>query len=184
MANAVNLPGERLAGLIIDLMQKLKAGVRTLDELALFLQGKNPFSLASYFRTRKGLYVYEPFAERILPFAKESDTADIGRCDYVDQPKDMSDTDIIKTYLSGMVEAKKNASTLAQLRTFLDNQWNGEEGSLLVNGYANIFYCLGEDGNLFAVNAALIGGEWEVDGWGFDENGAWVAGNRIFRNKP
>lgn len=43
MANAVNLPGNRLAGLNIDLMQKLKTGVRTLDELALFLQGKNPF---------------------------------------------------------------------------------------------------------------------------------------------
>ena len=43
MANAVSLPGERLAGMQIDLLQKLRQDVRTLDELNLFLQGKNPF---------------------------------------------------------------------------------------------------------------------------------------------
>ena len=43
MANAVSLPGDRLAGMQVDLLQKLRAGARTLDELDLFLQGKNPF---------------------------------------------------------------------------------------------------------------------------------------------
>ncbi|MDP2665128.1 MAG: hypothetical protein Q8P23_00555 [bacterium] len=44
MANAVTLPGERLAGLQVDLLQKFRNGVRTLDELDMFLQGKNPFA--------------------------------------------------------------------------------------------------------------------------------------------
>lgn len=43
MANAVSLPGDRLAGMQVDLLQKLRAGARTLDELDLFLQGRNPF---------------------------------------------------------------------------------------------------------------------------------------------
>jgi hypothetical protein len=44
MANAVILPGERLAGLSADLFHKLQAGSLTVDELALFTQRKNPFT--------------------------------------------------------------------------------------------------------------------------------------------
>ncbi len=48
MANdAVTLPGERLAGLQIDLLQKLRAGILTLDDLALFTQIKNPFAVTT-----------------------------------------------------------------------------------------------------------------------------------------
>ena len=47
MANAVILPGERLAGLSADLFHKLQAGSLTLDELALFTQRKNPFEVVS-----------------------------------------------------------------------------------------------------------------------------------------
>lgn len=43
MANAVTLPGERLAGLTADLFHKLQSGNLTLDEFALFNQRKNPF---------------------------------------------------------------------------------------------------------------------------------------------
>lgn len=43
MANAVILPGERLAGLWEDLAHKVRKGVITLDEFALFNQRKNPF---------------------------------------------------------------------------------------------------------------------------------------------
>lgn len=43
MANAVILPGERLAGLWEDLAHKVRKGVITLNEFALFTQRKNPF---------------------------------------------------------------------------------------------------------------------------------------------
>ena len=43
MANAVNLPGERLAGMLQDLLAKLRAGNITLDQLDAFLQHRNPF---------------------------------------------------------------------------------------------------------------------------------------------
>ncbi len=43
MANAVNLPGDRLAGMMMDLCAKLRAENLTLDQFDLFLQHKNPF---------------------------------------------------------------------------------------------------------------------------------------------
>jgi hypothetical protein len=43
MANAVTLPGDRLAGMTADLMLKLKNGSHTLEELDLFLQRKPLF---------------------------------------------------------------------------------------------------------------------------------------------
>jgi hypothetical protein len=44
MGTIGTLPGDRLAGLSADLFHKLQSGSRTLEELALFLQGKNPFA--------------------------------------------------------------------------------------------------------------------------------------------
>ncbi len=43
MGNIGTLPGDRLAGLLIDQIEKIRKGVLTLDELALFTQRKNPF---------------------------------------------------------------------------------------------------------------------------------------------
>lgn len=48
MATAVNLPGERLAGLYADLSLKLQKGNLTLDQLALFVQHQNPFLEKSF----------------------------------------------------------------------------------------------------------------------------------------
>lgn len=45
MRNIGTLPGERLAGLSADLFHKLQKGVLSEDELALFVQRKNPFAL-------------------------------------------------------------------------------------------------------------------------------------------
>ena len=54
------LPGERLAGLSADLFHKLQKGVRTLDELALFNQGKNPFgdTASAFSRNQHGHFVF------------------------------------------------------------------------------------------------------------------------------
>lgn len=45
MTTIGTLPGERLAGLSADLFHKLQAGTLTIDEFALFVQRKNPFTL-------------------------------------------------------------------------------------------------------------------------------------------
>lgn len=43
MGTIGTLPGDRLAGLLIDQIGKIRKGALTLDELALFTQRKNPF---------------------------------------------------------------------------------------------------------------------------------------------
>ena len=62
MANTVTNPGARLAGLIADLMMKIKGGSISEDELALFCKRQSPFPEA------QGLMTISPrltFAERI-----------------------------------------------------------------------------------------------------------------------
>jgi hypothetical protein len=84
--------------------------------------------------------------------------------------------------LRGMKAAKKNAFTLNQVWTYIATQLSGD-GKLLTNGYANIFYCLGKDGHLFAVSIYWGGDGWVVDDWRLSERDDWSAGRRVFRNK-
>ena len=140
-------------------------------------------SLATYWQTREGLYVHPTFTERILPYAKGDATVDISSVDFIDLPQNMSDSEIITTYLGGMEEAKKNAFTLNQVQASIDKQWTGGDGQLLTNGYTYIFYVLGEDGVLFCLSVFRLGGKWFVSVFDLDGRGLWRAGNRVFRNR-
>lgn len=60
-----------------------------------------------------------------------------------------------------LAELGERAETsLAHLVELLKKQPNGESGSLLTDGYANIFYIRGTDGNLWPVFA-----RWRSAGW-------------------
>lgn len=70
---------------------------------------------------------------------------------------------------------------LADLWTLLELQPNGEEGHLLVNGYANIFYIKDKGGVAWAVDAHWNSG---VGGWGVDVGsvsgpGEWSDGRQV-----
>ena len=74
----------------------------------------------------------------------------------------------------------KEETNLAHLHQCLKRQGNGEEGALLTNGYANIFYVRDTNGNLWAVSAY-----WYDDGWrlradsvGYSDD--WYAGSQVF----
>ena len=149
-----------------------------------FLQnGGRLTAVATYWQTREGLYVHPSFTKHILPYAKGDATADISKVDFIDLPKNMSDSGIIATYLGGMEEAKRNAFTLNQVQALIDKQWTGCDGQLLTNGYANLFYVLGKDGVLFALNVFRDVGEWGVSDWTLGGYGRWGAGYRVFRKK-
>ncbi len=59
------------------------------------------------------------------------------------------------------------STTLADMWALLEKQPNGEEGVLLVNGYANIFYIHDTEGNLWAVYANWYAG---YGGWNVEAN--------------
>ena len=73
------------------------------------------------------------------------------------------------------------STTLADMWAMLEKQPNGEEGALLVNGYANIFYIHDIEGNLWAVCALWYadGGGWNVEADSVEDPGRWDDGGQV-----
>lgn len=73
------------------------------------------------------------------------------------------------------------STTLADLWALLEKQPNGEEGVLLVNGYANIFYIHDTEGNLWAVRARWrSGGDgWRVGADSVEGPRRWNGGDQV-----
>jgi hypothetical protein len=71
-------------------------------------------------------------------------------------------------------------TSLAQIARLMEQQPNGEEGSLLNNGRANVFYVPDDDGNLWAVGVGWRGGGWVVCADSIGDSDVWSAGFRVF----
>ena len=73
-------------------------------------------------------------------------------------------------------------SKLAWLFELIEKQSKGEDGILLTNGYANIFYVLDADGNLWAVYAYWYSDcrDWSVEAYSVERPDRWNAGNQVF----
>ncbi len=72
--------------------------------------------------------------------------------------------------------------SLAHMFDLLKKQAHGEEGVLLTNGYANIFYVRDADGILWAVVAYWGSGyrDWLVEAHSIGTPGRWGGGGRVF----
>lgn len=70
---------------------------------------------------------------------------------------------------------------LAYLFELLKKQSKGESGPLLINGYANIAYIKGSDGNFWAVDAGWHSGRgyWSVDARSVEFPDRWGAGYQV-----
>lgn len=207
MADAVNLPGARLAGLFADLSHKIQKGAITLDELALFNQCRNPFegkpvvkavkkavavlaliatATASavtermdpndFFQDCPGLYIFDDFKIRVLPALRPFDSAP--KADFsVSRLKQAANDTKIRKELS-----ENHLAEWYHIATLITQQKNGEEGVLLTNGYANIFYMLGVNGEVFAVSVRWLSHvrEWRVRAWQLGGRGRWFADYQVF----
>jgi len=71
-------------------------------------------------------------------------------------------------------------TTLAEIFQLMLNQSNGEDGTLLTNGYANIFYVRDVNGELRAVDVRWDGGGWYVDADSVGFPFEWHDGYRVF----
>lgn len=76
-------------------------------------------------------------------------------------------------------------TSLAHLYELISKQAHGEDGPLLVNGYANIFYIKDVRGNLWAVRAGWGAGSrgWGVCAFSVTDPGEWDAGYRVVSRK-
>ena len=79
--------------------------------------------------------------------------------------------------LGGKVKAE---TTLTELHDLLKKQGNGEEGDLLTNRYANIFYIRGTFGVLRAVLVSWYNDGWYVNAYSVESSVDWLAGFRVF----
>ena len=134
-----------------------------------------PVSVAEFYQTGSGLYVYDTFAERL----------DVNARQVVDSAPERSyvasllkanayDKDIRK-------ELEDHLSTLEDIAGLIEAQPGGKSGFLLNNGYANIFYVEGKNGEVFAVGVRWFSDDrrWLVCGWELGEGGEWDADDQV-----
>ncbi|MST04338.1 MAG: hypothetical protein EXS49_02110 [Candidatus Pacebacteria bacterium] len=92
---------------------------------------------------------------------------------------------LLKWSLSGPIlnelggEAKAE-TTLQEIFSLLKLQPNGEYGSLLTNGYANIFYVCDAKGELCPVYVGWHGGGWAVHAGSVTDPYEWCEGYQVF----
>ncbi|MBI5078215.1 MAG: hypothetical protein HZB11_02535 [Candidatus Yonathbacteria bacterium] len=162
--------------------------------LQAFIEHRNPFAKvnendsfnpSAYFvKPRKGLWVSKSFQKYALAGQRDLLSYRV-IADVTNQTlaRDMSHQETFEEFLGGAEKARTHAFTLDQLATLLRLQPNGEDGALLNNGSANIFYVLTK-GDFFSVSMLWdsVQSEWCVYGWPTNGHGHWDAGDRVFRN--
>lgn len=79
--------------------------------------------------------------------------------------------------LGGEVKAE---TTLSEMFSLMEKQKNGEDGVLLNNGYANIFYIKDQKGVLRAVYVYWYVGGWYVHADSVENPSRWRGGDQVF----
>lgn len=74
---------------------------------------------------------------------------------------------------------EKSETTLSEMFALMEKQGMGEDGVLLNNGYANIFYIKDQNGVLRAVRVDWRCG-WDVDAVSVEDPSRWFDGRRVF----
>ena len=83
----------------------------------------------------------------------------------------------IITELGGEAKAE---TTLSEMFSLMEKQKNGEDGVLLNNGYANIFYIKDQNGVLRTVGVRWDGDGWLVNAGSVGDPRRWGGGNQVF----
>lgn len=109
--------------------------------------------------------IEDPIAETTLHYAKLRKAS-------VDGP--------IIAELGGEVKAE---TTLSEMFSLMEKQKNGEDGVLLNNGWANIFYIRDQNGILRAVSAHWYDDGWFVGADSVESPLGWLADRRVFSRK-
>ena len=134
------------------------------------------FNAAAFYQTGPGLYVYDTFADRL----------DLGARQRVDSAPE-------RPYVASLLKAnaydkdirkelpETHLSTLEDIAGLIEAQPNGKPGFLLSNGWANIFYVEGKNGEVFAVSVLWDSGSrhWSVRGWQLVGAGEWLADYQV-----
>jgi hypothetical protein len=146
------------------------------------LQPREPISLTTsvtydpdvYYRTGKGLYVWNSFRNRIVANAKPTNAGTGYTLAAADLTKDATDKEIEAALPEGYLFDE--SAVCAIVAELIAKQPGGEAGHLQNNGRANLFYTRS---CVVRVRWDAGDGEWRVLTWGRGGDG-WYAGRRVF----
>lgn len=74
-------------------------------------------------------------------------------------------------------------TSMFEIFFLMERQANGESGTLLNNGFANIFYVRDKTGTLRTVSVDWHGDGWYVNADSVENSNGWNASNRVFSRK-
>ncbi|KKU94116.1 MAG: hypothetical protein UY26_C0003G0267 [Candidatus Jorgensenbacteria bacterium GW2011_GWA1_48_13] len=192
IAEAAKPQGARAVAKIVDALAELvENGKRVVGALNLIVADiavkTELFTKNSFFGEGSPvkLYIWDNFRNWVLTAILENIPAFQGMLVKHQLTKGMYDSEI----LSGLGHPTPFSPTefAAVIRDLISKQSRGEEGLLLTNGYANIFYVQlpagagGEDARVVAVRVTWNAGDddWHLDAYGLDDDG-WGDGVCVF----
>ncbi|MEK9185680.1 MAG: hypothetical protein AAB863_02790 [Patescibacteria group bacterium] len=128
----------------------------------------------AFYWTRSGLYVWDDFRSKIVSGARPSEAGAIFKIERFDLTRQLGDEEIEralpKSHLFG------DDAVCALVASLITRQPNGEEGVLLNNGYANLFYT---SSCVVYAHWSAGGRGWDIHTWGRCDF-RWIADGRAF----
>ena len=184
--NAPNMSSEVKQGWIDNpkALKKFLSGLvpaeTRLSALTSITVAGNTINPHDFFKAREGLWTSDNFNEFILPCAsKKKVSADEATLGYANLAQAVNDAGIGGELPEGYVFENIDAF-LVHLATLIKGQWDGKSGTLLNNGYVNIFY-VRVNGEVFAVHVYWHADsrEWHCRADRLDDF-RWDAGDQVF----
>ncbi len=146
--------------------------ILTAPELVtiMFAEQRDP---DTFFQTRPGLFIWSDFRSRVVSKAKH--IVDVGtyRVERRDLVRDAKDADIESALANHLFDENIVYAVIAEL---ISKQPQGKSGTLLNNGYANLFYV---SSCVVCVHWFADDRWWSVYTWGRGGR-RWFAGLRVF----
>lgn len=125
-----------------------------------------------FFKERTGLWIWSSFINNVVEKAKSTKSGATFKISSFDLVESATDEEIEKDF------PKKHLFTetevCAIIASLIEKQSKGEAGTLLNNGYANLFYTKSR-----VVGVDWDGSRWDVIGW-YRGGLAWHEGDRVF----
>jgi hypothetical protein len=140
-----------------------------------------PYNGSTFFQTQSGRWVDSDLDRYVGLDGHTRGTLPVGRV----LKQNTAEADMFGKLGTTMhEETLKNACDLGQIGELIAAQEGGKPGTLLNNGYANIFPVRGKDGALRVVYVLWSADdrEWRVYCGPFDPDFVWRDGRRVFSN--
>lgn len=199
-----SISAEKLLGMQIDFATKLRSGAISIGEVEEFLNRRNPFRQNAEAAKPNLLQYVGKFHH-----GGHAGEFDVKNCFKKDNSDGIKFSGFGGNFTSNFLEKVENKVPKGELKAhkllrgakdpeiiaalgdghetylvdlygLLTQQYHGEDGLLLTNGFANIFYIRDASGNLWAVYAFWDGGGWDVLARSIVSPIGWNADRQVF----